>query len=458
MRIVSGLQPGHVLQRRPGGANITVGGACADSGMVLASVRRNGRCLPGWRDRPVGRAADGEFTARLVGVPPGGPYEVALVCGKSRVVVPDVFVGDLWLMAGQSNMEGCAILPGPAEPHPLVRCFTMGRRWEQARDPLHLKAESPDEVHGGAGVPPAVAERLRRRARAGGGVGIAFARALLERTGVPQGLIATAHGGTSMTQWDPARAAKAGASLYGSLLLSVRAIGQPLAGVLWAQGESEALPELARVYTRRMRRLVAALRRDVGQPQLPWLLVQAGRFIDIRHTTGWAWPDPHSWNRVQEQQRRLPDLIPHSAVVGSIDLELDDCAHLDSASLGVLATRLAAEAARLVHGDRLAPPVIRPLQPRCRGACIELDFAHVVGGLRSAGPARGFALLTPGGTPLPAIHKVRVQGSRATIHLACALRRGTALCYGHGLDPVCTLSDARGMGMPVFGPLTIVGL
>ena len=50
---------------------------------------------------------------KLVGVPVGGPYTIT--CNvKSRASDDDhesvgpVFVGDLWVLAGQSNMEGSA--------------------------------------------------------------------------------------------------------------------------------------------------------------------------------------------------------------------------------------------------------------------------------------------------------------------------------------------------------------
>lgn len=463
LRVARGLAPGQVLQRRSGGARVEVSGSAADDGAVHATIHRGSRPLPGWDRRRVGRASGGRFTAILAGLPPGGPYRVTLACGGQRVEVPDVFVGDLWLLAGQSNMEGCARLPGAAAPHPLVRCFTMGRRWEEARDPLHLRAESPDAVHGEQALDPAAAAHMRRRAR-GGGVGIAFARRMLERSGVPQGLIAIAHGGTSMAQWDPALAGRGGASLYGSLRLSLAAVGQPIAGVLWAQGESEALPRLARVYTRRMRRLVAALRRDLGQPRLPWLLVQAGRFIDIRHVTRDAWPDPESWNSVQEQQRLLPSLIPGCAIAASIDLTLDDCAHLDSASFALLAERLAEDAARLVLRDRRARPGPQPGTPSLHRAtatapaCIVLPVRHAVGGLRSAGPLRGFALVDRAGREVPAIARADLDGDRVVLRLAIAPRRGLRLRYGLGLDPACTLRDGRGLALPACGPLPIRGL
>ena len=459
MRIVHGLLPGHVLQRQRGGGRATIRGLCRASGPVVAEVRpAGGRCLSGWSGRVVGRARGGSFAARLQGLPVGGPYRVTLRCGDAAVEVPDVFVGDLWLMAGQSNMEGYSNLPGSARPHPLIRCFTMARRWELAREPLHLQMESPDPVHGGQSLSPEAAARTRRRARKGGGVGLHFARLMFERTGVPQGLIATAHGGSSMQQWDPGLRARGGHSLYGSMLLSLRDVAQPLAGMLWYQGESEALPALAPVYTRQMRRLVAAVRRDVGQPDLPWLMVQIGRFIIGGYHDKNGWPDAASWHCIQEQQRRLPDLIGHCAVVPAIDLELEDLAHLASDANPILAGRLAEIAALLAHRDNRARPPIA-VQSVCfasaPGPCLTVSFAHVAGALHSAGPVRGFMLVDADGRTFPAIRRVCVQGRRVILHLSTAEIAGMRLQYGDGFDPSCTLMDRRGMAVPVFGPLQI---
>ena len=43
-----------------------------------------------------------------------------------------------------------------------------------------------------------------------------IAKEMLRRTGVPQGLIACAHGGTSMAQWSPKLKRLGGDSLYGA--------------------------------------------------------------------------------------------------------------------------------------------------------------------------------------------------------------------------------------------------
>ncbi|MFA4944028.1 MAG: sialate O-acetylesterase [Lentisphaeria bacterium] len=457
MHIGHGLFPGHILQRMPHGARATVSGACTAAGEVTVTVtRKGGKALRGLTAAPAGHAAAGRFTATVAGLPPGGPYTVTFACGKERVTVPDVLVGDLWLMAGQSNMQGVGNQADAPKPHPRVRNFTMGRYWETACDPLHFLPESPDRAHGGTALAPAAAAAAKKREAKGVGVGVYFGKLMLARTGVPQGLIATAHGGTSMAQWDPALKDRGGDSLYGSMWLSLQAVGQPVAGVLWYQGCSETGPEPAAAYTRKMQELVAAVRRDLGQPKLPWITVQIGRVIQDRE-------DVLSWNNIQEQQRRLPETIPFLETVPAVDLELDDLIHISAKAFPILAERLASQAARLVHRDRREKPALQVKSvrfveaPPPVGPTLEVTFANAVGGLVATGRPHGFTLLDKQRQPRERIYKTALEGNRAILHLINTDIGGFSLMYGHGVNPVCNITDGRGMALPVFGPLPIRG-
>ncbi len=461
MRIASGLLPGHVLQRGAKGASATVSGATGARGPVIATITATARKsrLRGWSKRTVGTARGGAFTARLSGIPTGGPYVVTLSAGGESVVVGDVYVGDLWLMAGQSNMEGVGDLVDAPRPHPLVRNFTMARRWELARDPLTFLGESPDRVHsGGAQQDPATAKASKRSAVKGVGIGVYFGVEMHRRTGVPQGLIATAHGGTSMEQWDPAKRDQGGESLYGSMLASLRAVGQPIAGVLWYQGESDAHAAAVALYTRRMQALVAAIRADLRQKDLPFLTVQISRVVSA------AWGAPASdWNAIQDLQRRLPRVIRNLDVVPAVDLELDDLIHISAKAYATLAERMVRGAARLVLGDRRERPAPEPISARLlrdhpSAPAIEVRFVNVVGGLRSSGLPRGFALVDRQHQPVDLIYKTVLDGDSAIVHLQAIDRDDLRLMYGRGLDATCTLVDGRGMSALVAGPLPIEGL
>jgi hypothetical protein len=456
MRIESGLLPGHVLQRTPRGATARISGTCEGTGAVLATISGT-RALRGWKRKRVGSAAKGAFKAILSGLPTGGPYRIDLSIGDERLSVRDIFVGDLWLMAGQSNMQGCGNLVDACSPHRLVRCFNMDHTWSLAREPLHYLPESPDAVHHmGARQTREQARLAKKSLLKGAGVGLYFAREMIRRTGVPQGLIATAHGGTSMRQWDPAKRSLGGDSLYWSLLSSMRAVAQPIAGLLWYQGCSDAFDNDVAQYSERMRGLCAAVRKDLAQPRLPIVAVQIGRFVT----------DPGSeasWNSVQDQQRLLPQSIERLAVVPTVDLALDDLIHISGTGFAILAKRLAAAADMLVHGNKAEKPMLQPISARMLegykfGTAIEVRCENVVGELRSAGLPRGFTVIDKQGKPVDVIYKTVLAGDRIILEIQDAVPPDYRLMYGWGKNPVCTITDARGMALPVAGPLRIQNL
>lgn len=457
MRICSGLLPGQVLQRVRGRARATLLGDCEAIGPVTATLRAADGALPGWRGRRIGRAAHGVFRADLAGLKTGGPYQLELACGAEQVVLKDIFVGDVWLLAGQSNMEGIGRLATAPRPHPLVRARAMDGRWVLARDPLHVLDESPDAVHNPGRVTAAEAKRARRARLRGAGVGVPFGAAMVARSGVPQGLICTAHGGTSMAQWDPALRTRGGDSLYGSLLASWRATGQPVAGVLWYQGESDAYEAPAAAYSAAMRRFVSELRRDLRQPRLAFLMVQLGRNPSPA--------DPRWWNAIQDQQRRLPESVRHLGVVGAADLSLDDGVHISTEGFQRLGGRLARLATTLALGDRreALPPTLLSVRrvepsgdPSAPPSRFAVRFANVVGGLRAAGEPTGFSLIDRAGRPLAPIHRVRLHGDTVLLDSE-QLSDGSLpyVQYGHGRDPYLNITDARDLPLPVFSPLPI---
>jgi len=459
MRIGSGLLCGHVLQRQPNGARTVVTGSCNCSGTVTVTVYRKEKIARGFNKKAAGQSEAGRFTATISGLPAGGPYTVELACGGARIVVDDVFVGDLWLMAGQSNMQGMGNVADADSPHPLVRNFSMARRWELARDPLHFLEESPDPVHCALPLSPREASRAKKRAVKGVGVGVPFGKLMLQRTRVPQGLIATAHGGTSMDDWAPALKDRGGSSLYGSMTLSLTAIGQPISGVLWFQGEDDCREGRVAVYTAKMQELVSAVRRDLGQPKLPWIIAQIGRSVGPYQDLPAPWV-----SRVQEQQRRFPESIAQCDVVPTIDLEIEDTGHVSARAFPVLAQRMARVAARLAYGDRAEKPAPQPVSARFfdaargNGAEVEVRFKNIVEGLTSSGLPQGFALVDRAGRSLQRIYKTLLAGDRARLYLdgeAVSLMR---VMYGYGQNPVCNVCDGRGMAIPAFGPLAITGL
>ena len=405
--------------------------------------------LKGWKAKEVGTAKNGGFTFTLRGIPAGGPYRLVLQVGKEKLTVPSFFVGDVWVLAGQSNMEGVGNKTGAAKSHPLIRCFSMRHEWRLATEPLHVLAESPDFCHhehqpGAVQATREAAEEMRRANLKGVGPGLFFAHEMLAKSKVPQALIATAHGGTGMNVWDPAKPN----SMYASMLASIRATGQPVAGVLWYQGESDASEAEFPLYVERMKNLVAATRRDLHQPKLPWVIVQISRVTDPS-TDPW-------WNKVQEAQRLLPGQIENLEMVAAVDLALDDGIHISAEAYPLLARRLAYVAQQWLSGGKKRPPQLEKIT-RAKTIYgdhqVEVTFSSVEGGLRAPGQPFGFNIIRPDGV---AIYPYRCDLKGNTVRLLMWEEPNNhTLHYGLGRFPYCNITDGRGFSLPVFGPLPI---
>ena len=259
--------------------------------------------------------------------------------------VGPVFVGDLWVLAGQSNMEGLGDLIDVTPPNPRVMALGMDDKWEQAEEPLHWLVDSPDPVHSGDPKARVLSGRPTNTRREPKGPAWACRSPCRwsSRPGFRLAWSPAAHGGTSMEQWNPAKKEQGGHSLYGSMLRQVKLAGGKVRGVLWYQGESDAMGGGWKVYPKVFADFIAAVRSDFGQPELPFYYVQIGRFVNGS--------DPKGWNTVQDAQRVLVDRVPNTAVVSVIDLELDDGIHVGTHGLKRAGQRLARIAEREMFGQ-----------------------------------------------------------------------------------------------------------
>lgn len=386
-----------------------------------------------------------EADGKARGLYTGGPYTVE---GAT-----DVLVGDLWVLAGQSNMEGVGNLRDVETPLHWVHSFQSREEWAVAEEPLHWLGESPRFVHhqlwGRETLPEQPDARDPNRDK-GAGLGLAFGKAYHRLTDIPVGLIPSAHGGTSMEQWDPARKGEGGNSLYGATYERVQAVGGKVKGVLWYQGESDAYPDGVARYTKRMVTLIESFRRDFGQPDLPFYLVQLGCFATAPTPEGMT-----GWNGIREAQRMLPQALPNVSVVSAIDLELDDAIHIGVYGLKRLGRRLALAATG--H----PAPTLRSVATEQGGARLRVTFDGVRGELHAPGRPTGFSLHDIQGRELATHYKTTLEGSDAVLHLDTGpgpLPAGTQLWYGYGLNPYCNITDAEDQAVPAFGPITLNSL
>lgn len=443
-----GLQSGMVMQRdRHDRSDITLH---SDTPLTDATYRGNtsGRLT-------LTPLTDGNY--RLQGIPVGGPYTVCL----NGTEFSDVYVGDNWLLAGQSNMAGvghttprdCADLGEPS-----VRAFYMTDHWDTANHPLHETGRAVDKVH------TAVIGAGATNYEACVGPGLAFARRLRELTGVPQGLICCAHSGTSMWQWSEELAHLGGdGSLYGAMLRRFRVCGSHVRGLFWYQGCNETGADTHTVFTERMTSFFAACRRDFGT-DLPIVQVQIGRVTNRTVPL-----EEDFWDSVQEQQRTMDQKIRNLSTLSVLSLPLDDAIHLSSDSQRHLGTEAGEAMYCLLYPDApqgcLPPPAVESITlepgPFNRWAMVRIRYRNLHGSLTAIGRPSGFSIIeAEGQSPFQHVHDIRIHENE--VLLLCDRMPedvlGGRLYYGKGANPYANITDEKGRDLPAMGPIPILSI
>ena len=321
------LSDGMVLQRQ---TDVNIWGkASPDSKITVA---------PGWDGKRYTATVgtDSMWTVSIPTPEAGGPYEIKISDNKGdNVSLSDVLIGEVWLCAGQSNMEmpmhgfdrqplkGTNGIIAKAKPSVPLRIFTTDRttngwvrnssktpEWDIAGEwwdnsPLHVANASA--------------------------VGYLFARYLNEVLDVPVGIIVTTLGGSRIEPW-LSREAISQFPDYNLAHLGQDADGNPwndpcllynakinpfvnygMRGFLWYQGESNR--HNAAVYDRLMSAMVADWRARwaADGDAMPFYFVEIAPFK-------YEGVDGVSAPRLIEAQNRAAGTIPNSGIVSTVDI------------------------------------------------------------------------------------------------------------------------------------------
>ncbi|MBE6380032.1 MAG: sialate O-acetylesterase [Lentisphaerae bacterium] len=453
MDLYSSLMNSAVLQRNANNvSDHSFQGTCSKNGKVYLTVQNANGVVPGFEKAVIGNAEKGKVSGKISGLPVGGPYELTLSIGEKnaeKCVIKDVLVGDLWILAGQSNMADSGYMPSCSQPEANVHAFYMTNEWGIAKDPLHDVMHAVAPVHGGNPNNPYTV-RLR-----GTGPGLPFGIDMYKATGVPQGLIACAHGGTSLAQWSPALKNKGGYSLYGAFYERMQNLGGRAAGLLWYQGCNDTgNPETVKKYEQTTRKLFAAFRRDCHNPDMPIVLGQLGSFVISEGDTNTS----ESWLKVRQAQYHIGQTLKNTACVPAIDLPLDDSIHLSNQGVTLMGRRMA-EAMQYLRKDTAAAPQIMFKEATCladkvtNNAIIKVKFGNVQGQLTAPGLACGFCVVDKNDNFISEAINVRLDGDCAYVQTRVSyliFSSSFKIAYGGTLQPHANITDEAGRSLPCF--------
>lgn len=394
----------------------------------------------------------------------GGPYTI----GQAT----EVYVGDIWVMAGQSNMRGHGYFKDPftghnVTPSPIagVNLFDSSENWTLAKEPTHTLWQSPRSVH--HTIPDPTVRNPKIRQYRGASLGLAFAakyRAL--NNNVPVGLVASAHGGVTLEQWkrpEQLNNVTEDTTLYGAMMARITKVEQ-IAGVLWLQGESDAttVPDTAATYQLRFTQWIDVLRKDMKRPELPFVFVQiASHRIDVPEQM-------EAWMVVQDQQRKMMtnSSSPHTAGVAAFDCRLDDRVHVSAIGLQTIGQRLAIAATDAKQGkaSRSTPLPTKATyqsslsgqEPGLMSIFIEFDIAQEDNWKNSVDDELfGFQLETDDNKV--AILSARVSSLKdKSVRLFLNQQPKSPVTVSYGMNQTkVNLITSRGMAVPAFKGLIV---
>jgi sialate O-acetylesterase len=391
-------------------------------GMVLQA----GKPVPVWGEADAGTEVRVEFAdqKRTAVVDSSNHWKIILdpmpvsstprkmtVCssiGNQKSEISNVFVGEVWILAGQSNMgwmmgqsAGGAEAIAQAD-YPWLRVFMQLPNQGACDEPV-------SDVKGGQWVvcSPQTAGSFS-------GVGFFFARELQKAlsSGTPVALINTQMGGTYAECWIDFQTLKKTPSARPFLDKAAKEIKpdvfddkgywgpnnfrrpsalfngkvaplQPFAarGVIWYQGEGNSQKWLASGYAQTLMALITSWRSGFEQPDLPFLVVQLPRYDA---------PVGNDWPAVRAAQAQVAETVPNVGLAVTIDCGEENQIHpADKKPIG---DRLALLARAKVYGQDVlfSGPVFQFVEKSGDALIVHFQFGN--GLMFKDGVARGFEL------------------------------------------------------------------
>lgn len=288
-------------------------------------VQRQSDAKKTWETKLSRVPAGGLYRIETKGVPKGQSFE----WGFRGDMVHHLGVGDLWLLAGQSNSAGYGKSPAADGPELGVHQFQSKGTWSLGSHPLNDSTATLFPAH-------------REEANPSHSPYLAFAKQLKAKLGYPIGLIPTALGGSPMRAWDP----EGEGYLFNNAVDMLKAAGcKKIKGVLWYQGESDTNPDAIKKYPKSFANMVEGFRARLKQKALPIITVQLNRYIGV-DVDEQAW---NAWEQMRETQRQIAEKSDHVEIISSLGLHLSDGIHNDSSSNLILAQRFAQTALGAIY-------------------------------------------------------------------------------------------------------------
>jgi sialate O-acetylesterase len=409
-------------------------------------------------------AADGTWHVFLDPVKEyGGPHTLT-VKGKNTVTFSDVLIGEVWVCAGQSNMQWSVNqsndpdLEKAAAKFPNIRLISVpqvGTQEPQWNFNGKWAVCSPETVGNFSAV------------------GYCFGRQLNQTLGVPVGLINNAWGGSAAEAWvkrekivahptlkaihdrwvktesaeKPDENQMKGNARPGNIHSGVLtpSIGYGIKGAIWYQGESNA--GRAYQYRELFPFMIKSWREEWGLGDFPFYWVQLADFKAER-----AEPAESDWAELREAQTMTMKALPNTGEAVIIDIgEGKDIHPKNKQDVAKRLARWALAETYKIPGIAARSPLYKGMEKQ--GSKIVLSFDNV--GTKAA-DWRPFDVAEPIGFTIAGADKKFVPAKAVILAdgrievSSEAVAEPVAVRYAWADNPVCNMYSAAGLPLTPF--------
>ena len=458
LKLAELFNEGAVLQRN---AKVAVWGTAVPATNISISIQ--GKQFQSKSDKT------GKWSVDLSPLNEGGPYELSVTASGEVVKLKEIYVGEVWLAGGQSNM-GFMLQNAVGGKEEAASATNKNIRFVM----VPYKPYEGYKTKGDMNWHTATTENNVAEMSA---VGYYFVKDLQKKLNVPVGVICCYKGGSGAETWmtrewllkDPITtpivenyesylsnmgkqkydelfsnfqeetkayrdSVKAGNTkvvapkepmgeknfnrpygLYHTML--ERCIPYSVKGVIWYQGEHNS--GRAEQYRTLFPALIAEWRNDFKNPDMPFLFVQLANYGKADTKNRPIWPEQ------REAQLLTWQKVQHTGMAVTMDIGEKDNIHPPRKEQ--VGKRLAAIAFNTVYGFDIpySGPIYKSVEFKGNQAVLSFDFVY--GGLKTDGELQGFTICAADKNFLPA--NAEIKGNQIVVY-AEGISKPVAVRYG----------------------------
>lgn len=251
----------------------------------------------------------------------GGPYQMTVNLNNECIILEDIYIGDVYLFAGQSNMQ--------------FKLHESNTPYEMYETNEKLRLFSTDRIEPGEYYTAADGWIICEKESVKNWSALAYlaGNEIVKRKENAVGVITCYQGASVIESWVPAKTFEklnihiplekkhidhiqdiyadwnTDGKLYSYALSQV--IPFSVSAVIWYQGESNTSIEESKVYARELEELIHIWRHDFKDAALPFVIVQIADYIER---------DDDAWHGIQKAQADIQHSVSNVKTVKSADI------------------------------------------------------------------------------------------------------------------------------------------